>query len=212
MNYSTFSLEYALLHQGCSVVAGIDEVGRGCLAGPVVAGVVAISAPNDYLPGVFDSKLMSISARERMSDVIRKTVDGYGIGLATVEEIDALGIAKASALAMARAYGKLTRKPDIVIIDGANIQSPVLHCLKIDKADQKHYVVSAASVIAKVYRDRLMHDLASTYPGYGFEKHVGYGTKLHMDALRSHGVCDIHRKSYAPVRRVLDGEKVRDKV
>jgi ribonuclease HII len=205
MKYSTFSLEYALFTQGCAAIGGIDEVGRGCLAGPVVAAAVVIRSPDTYLPGIFDSKLMTRAARERVYELICRSVDGYGVGTASVEEIDGLGISRAAALAMARAYGKLLFKPDVVIFDGKHIRAPALPCLKIDKADQKHYVVSAASVLAKVYRDRLMCKMAERYPEYGFDHHVGYGTKQHFDALRSCGVCEIHRKSYAPVKRAMEG-------
>ncbi len=205
MHYSTFSLEYSLLEIGYSRIAGVDEVGRGCLAGPVVAGIVVISSPTSYIPGIVDSKLMSRKSREKVFDSICCIVDGYGIGVVSAQEIDAVGISEASSMAMARAYDKLRVRPDLVIVDGKNIKSPVWKRLRIDKADMKHYVVSLASVLAKVYRDRLMAEYSLKYPRYGFEKHVGYGTKAHMEAMSRYGICELHRKSYAPVRRTVEG-------
>lgn len=203
MKYSTFSLELALFENGHKRIAGMDEVGRGCLAGPVVAAIVIISSPDQYLAGVWDSKLMTHKARERIYDQLCESVDGYGFGLSEPSEIDDLGIASASSLAMQRAYGSLKIRPDIVLIDGSKVQAPNLPRMKIQQGDRRHYVMSAASVIAKVYRDRLMRELAKKYTGYGFERHVGYGTKQHMSALKSLGVTDIHRKSFSPVKDVI---------
>lgn len=205
MIYSTFSLEYALFERGYATVAGIDEAGRGCLAGPVVAAVVVISSPTCYLTGVFDSKLLTRSARESLFDSIIEQVDEYGIGVVSPQDIDQMGISQAASLAMSRAYEQLHEKPDIVIIDGKHVRSPELRGMKFNKADQDHYVVSASSVLAKVYRDRLMSEYARKYPGYGFEKHVGYATIEHKRALQNLGVCEIHRRTYAPVRNIIEG-------
>ncbi len=201
MVYPTFSLEYNLLGSGYKLVAGIDEVGRGCLAGPVVAGVVVVSGDEQYLPGVRDSKQMTKLQREKLFDVIIGKVADYGIGEASAVEIDEFGLSRAAKLAMERAYEQLRERPEITIVDGEFIVSPNIKSLKINDGDAKHYVVSAASVIAKVYRDRMMYDLAKKYDCYGFEKHVGYGTAAHLAAIAKFGVCEIHRRSFAPVAK-----------
>lgn len=204
MKFCTFSLEKSLLDRGYARVAGIDEVGRGCLAGPVVAAAVLVSSETQYLSGVWDSKQMTRSSREAVFNQLCGLVEAYGVGVASVAEIDELGIAEAAARAMLRAYSALSVRPDIVLVDGPpSIASPNLSKLQIVDGDRKHYVISAASVIAKVHRDRLMVSMARDYPRYGFERHVGYGTREHLEALKQYGACEIHRTSYAPVRRVM---------
>ncbi len=206
MKYSTFSLEKALFDQGYSTVAGMDEAGRGCLAGPVVGAVVVISSEEQYLPGVWDSKVMTRNKREELYDHIQDTVDGYGIGIAEAQEIDELGLSEAGSLCMRRAYEELSVRPDIVLVDGIRVRSPNLSKVKIKEGDRKHYVISAASVLAKVYRDRLMDELANRYEGYGFERNVGYGTREHMEALEKFGIVAIHRKTYSPIVKILKGK------
>ena len=206
MKYSTFSLEKSLLDNGYSYVGGIDEAGRGCLAGPVVAAVVVISNSEQYIPGVWDSKVMSGKRREGVYDKICEKVESYGIGTAEAGEVDELGISEAGSLAMHRAYGNLSVRPDIVLIDGERVRAPNLPSFKIKQGDRRHYVISAASVLAKVFRDRLVRKLAESYPGYGFEQHVGYGTKQHLDALRKLGVTEIHRRTFSPVKRLIGSE------
>lgn len=203
--YSNFSLEYSLLDNGCKFVAGMDEVGRGCLAGPVVAAIVVISGEDQYILGVWDSKIMTKKRREDVYDKILDIADGYGIGESSCGEVDKLGISQAAALAMSRAYELLDFQPDIVLVDGEYVRSPNLRSLKIKEGDSKHFVISAASIVAKVYRDRLMIGLAKKFCGYGFERNVGYGTKEHRDAIAKIGVCEIHRRSFSPVRNYLDG-------
>ena len=205
MKYSTFSKEHVLLHNGYPVVAGIDEAGRGCLAGPVVAGVVAISGDDQYLPGVWDSKVMTIKRREEAFKKICEIVDGWAVGIVEPDEIDRIGIDAATTKAMESAYGnlKLECRPEMVLVDGARVTIPNVTGFKIQAGDRKHYVISAASVIAKVSRDRMMYEYSKKYPEYGFESHVGYGTKKHMAAIEENGVTVIHRKSYAPVRKYL---------
>lgn len=203
LRYCNFSLEYSFLNNGCQFVAGIDEVGRGCLAGPVVAAVVVVSNKDQYLPGVWDSKLMTKKRREFAYDKIINVVDGYGVGESSCVEIDEIGIGEASSLAMLRAYEKLKLRPDIVLVDGKFVSSPNLRSMKITQGDRKHYVISAASVVAKVYRDRLMVEMAKKYTGYGFERNVGYGTKEHRDAIEKIGICRIHRKSFSPVKQYI---------
>lgn len=205
MKYATFGLETAFFEQGYAAVAGIDEAGRGCWAGPVVAAVVVVSSADQFVVGVRDSKQMSKSARERAFNEIVDRVESYGIGQAEASEIDEIGINEAGSLAMQRAYAALSSRPEIVLVDGSKITSPNLPGKKIDQGDSKHFVIAAASVLAKVFRDRLMRELAALeeYAGYGFDRHVGYGTAFHRDALRKRGVSDIHRKSFAPVRKML---------
>ncbi len=205
MQFPTFSLEYSLLQKNYHYVAGIDEVGRGCLAGPVVAAVAVVTNESQYLPLVRDSKLTTRPQRLSLNRKLINVLADYGIGEASVEEIDELGISQAAKLAMQRAYSQLNQRPDVTLIDGRYIKSPSLTGFKMNKGDMKHYVISAASIIAKVYRDNLMINLAKKFPEYGFDQHVGYGTKLHLDMMCKHGVCELHRKSYLPVKKYLNG-------
>jgi len=213
MKYSTFLLEKSLLDQGYASIAGMDEAGRGCWAGPVVAAVAVISDEGQYIEGVLDSKVMAKLRREKMYEELRASLDEYGIGAVNAEEIDEIGINEAGRLAMQRAYEQLGHRPEIVLVDGSRILSPNVTCLKIDRGDQKHFIISAASVLAKVYRDRFMCELAHKYAGYGFENHVGYGTAQHQAALDSLGITEIHRKSYSPIKKLLtrggNGKKMR---
>lgn len=205
MKYATFSKEYVLFRKGYSHVAGIDEAGRGCLAGPVVAAVVVVSSDEQYISGVWDSKLMTIKRREEAFEKICRTVFGWAVGSVGPEEIDQIGIGNAAKKAMEKAYRglDLDERPEIVLIDGSRVKTPHLTGFRIKAGDRKHYVISAASVIAKVTRDRIMYEYAEKYPEYGFENHVGYGTKKHLEAIEKYGVTEIHRKSYAPVKRYL---------
>ncbi len=202
---SDFTLETSYLSQGLRLIGGVDEVGRGCLAGPVVAGVVAVSGEGQFIEGVRDSKQMTAKQREEKYEEIIEVADGYGIGEATNDEIDELGIVDATLLAMRRAYKLLEKDLDIVLIDGRDMVIPDVRCECIIKGDSKHFVISAASVIAKVHRDRKMKKLASKYDIYGFERNVGYGTKEHRDALAEFGFCEIHRKSFSPIKDMLKG-------
>ncbi len=199
MPYPTFSLEYSLLKQG-KIVAGMDEVGRGCLAGPVVAAVVVIDDESQFIPGVNDSKKLSAKRRSGYDEQLRQCVADYGIGESSNVEIDEIGITEAVELAMKRAYEGLKKHPEVVLVDGDFINAPWCNNLAIKKGDALHYAISAASVIAKEYRDRLMRGLAVEYPDYGFERHVGYGTAKHRSAIEEHGACEIHRMSFAPLK------------
>lgn len=183
------------------MVCGVDEVGRGPLAGPVVAAAVIYS---ERLPsGITDSKKLTAKKRELLAPMIMQHCD-YGIGMATVEEIDQLNILHATMLAMQRAVAALPCAPQVALIDGN--RAPDLGgitCECIVKGDQKSISIAAASVVAKVTRDTMMQQLAETYPHYGFEKHAGYGTAQHMQALVNHGACPAHRRSFAPVRNLV---------
>ena len=179
-------------------VAGVDEAGRGPLAGPVIAAAVILDL-NKNIDGLADSKKLSEKKREALFDIIRKEAVAYGIGRADVHEIDQINILQASLLAMQRAVNALSVRPTKVLIDGN--RCPQLDCLSeaIIKGDEKVPSISAASILAKVTRDREMVYYDSKYPGYGFASHKGYGTKKHMAALVELGITEIHRKSFAPV-------------
>lgn len=195
------------------LIAGVDEAGRGPWAGPVVAGAVVfpnLEISDSLARGLDDSKKLTAAKREALFDELRRSNALIGCGMASVEEIDALNILRATFLAMRRAVESLPAVPDFAIVDGNKIP-PSLPCPArfLIKGDALSLSVAAASIVAKVTRDRLMRDLAKEFPYYGWEKNAGYGTKAHQDGLKTHGVCVHHRKSYAPVQRILaSGQKV----
>ena len=193
------------------VVVGIDEAGRGPWAGPVVAGAVVIKDHNlskMLLEGLDDSKKLSAKKRAVLYDELFKEQQAgrvvIGIGEASCEEIDKLNILQATFLAMKRAVAKLPKCPNIALIDG-NLTPKEFVCRTqaVVKGDALSMSISAASIIAKVYRDRLMCELAKEYPYYGFEKNAGYGTKLHIDGLKKYGITPQHRKTYKPVQELI---------
>lgn len=195
------------------LIAGVDEAGRGPWAGPVVAGAVVfpnLEISDSLARGLDDSKKLTAAKRDALFDELRRSNALIGCGMASVEEIDALNILRATFLAMRRAVESLPAVPDFAIVDGNKIP-PELPCPArfLIKGDALSLSVAAASIVAKVTRDRLMRDLAKEFPYYGWEKNAGYGTKAHQDGLKTHGVCVHHRKSYAPVQRILaSGQKV----
>lgn len=184
------------------LIAGVDEVGRGPLAGPVVAAAVILD-PDQPIEGLADSKKLSEAKREQLSIEIRKKALAWSIARADIEEIDRINILQASLLAMKRAVESLSRQPTLALIDGNKL--PDLNCQMeaIIKGDSKEACISAASIIAKVSRDQEMVAMEELYPGYGFAKHKGYPTKQHRDAIQELGITPIHRKSYAPIQRLL---------
>lgn len=183
------------------LIAGVDEAGRGPLAGPVVAAAVILDDLNP-IAGLADSKKLTALRRERLFDEIRAKALCCSIAEASVEEIDQLNILQATLLAMRRAVEGLRLKPNKVLIDGNRL--PVLDVLAeaIVKGDSKVPAISAASILAKVHRDRLCEVWHTQYPMYGFDGHKGYGTATHLAALRQHGPCPWHRRSFAPVKAV----------
>jgi ribonuclease HII len=184
-----------------SVVVGVDEVGRGCLAGPVVAGAVILDQP---IAGLKDSKKLSKLQREVLTAEIKLQAVAIGLGWVEPTEIDSLGLTEAVRLAMQRALDEITVLYDEIIIDGNyNFFPDDSRAKAIIKADDKVPAVSAASIVAKVARDGFMYKQSLMYPAYHFDKHVGYGTKLHLDMLKLHGACLLHRRSYQPVKEVL---------
>jgi ribonuclease HII len=184
------------------LIAGVDEAGRGPLAGPVIAAAVILH-PKQPIEGLTDSKLLSEKQRERLFHIIREKALAWSVARATVTEIDSINILQASLLAMQRAAAKLSVAPQLILVDG-NI-SPVFGCESraIIKGDQTEAAISAASIVAKVLRDRIMRLLDMKYPQYGFAKHKGYPTAQHMQALQLHGVSRVHRRSFAPVAERL---------
>ena len=185
------------------LVCGIDEAGRGALAAPVFAGAVIL--PKDFkLDGLTDSKKMSLKLRKYCFDQILSQAICWSIASASAAEIDELNVLQATKLAMLRALQKLTIKPDKVIVDGKDVINTDIMCESIIKGDLLHDEISAASVLAKVARDNLMNQLGLEFPQYGFEKHKGYGTKYHIDALRSFGPCKHHRLTFAPVKKYIN--------
>jgi ribonuclease HII len=189
----------------CGTVVGIDEAGRGPWAGPVVAGAVILK-PRFIPDGINDSKKMTRLQRERLFLEIRENAQ-FGIGIASVEEIDRLNILQASLLAMARAYENLMQhrglEPITVLVDGNRCPALPVATLPVVGGDRRSLSIAAASIVAKVTRDRIMHELAESFPHYGWERNAGYGTATHQLALAQHGVTPHHRRSFAPVRALL---------
>jgi len=193
------SRERALRARGFSLVAGIDEAGRGPLAGPVIAAAV-ILPPDFALDGLDDSKKLTAKKRESFHAILTTRAEiHWAVGAASVEEIDTLNILRATHLAMARAVEALPSKPDHALVDGLPVRGlPVDHTALVS-GDALSVTIAAASIIAKVTRDRLMVELDAQYPQYGFARHKGYGVREHLAALRHHGPCPVHRRSFQPV-------------
>lgn len=181
--------------KGFNFVCGVDEAGRGPLAGPVCAAAV-ILPDGVIIDGVNDSKKLTEKKREQLFDVIKEKAIAYSVAFASVEEIEEMNILNATMLAMKRAVEGLQIKADYAIIDGNRLPPLNIPCEYLIKGDAKSMSVAAASILAKVSRDRLCKDYAEKYPEYGFEKHKGYGTKLHTDAIKMYGPCEIHRLSF----------------
>jgi len=184
---------------GNRLVAGVDEAGRGPLAGPVVAAAV-IFAPEPRIPWVDDSKKLPAETREKLYNAIAREAIAYGIGLASVEEIDRLNILQASYLAMRRALSQVSPSPDYLLVDGRQYRNEGIAYTTLVKGDSRSYSIAAASILAKVTRDRLMTEYDQQYPQYGFAQHKGYATQSHLDAIECFGFCDIHRRSFHPKR------------
>jgi ribonuclease HII len=196
----TLDREYQLIHAGHALVAGIDEAGRGAWAGPVVAAAVILNLPEaSSLREVNDSKQLSPRRRDQLFQVIIDHCRAYGIGQGSAEEIDALGILPATRLAMTRAVEALALQPNALIIDAVRLPQVNKPQAVFNFADSISLSVAAASILAKVTRDRLLIELDAQYPAYQFARHKGYGTRIHRAALQSAGPCDVHRKSFKPV-------------
>jgi ribonuclease HII len=199
--FADFSHEARAIAQGCQLVAGVDEVGRGPLAGPVVAAAVILD-PQAIPDGLADSKLLSAPRREVLFDTILQQALAVGIGSASAIEIDRLNIRQATLLAMGRSVAALSLAPGLVLVDGNDPPALPCPCEAIIGGDALVCSIAAASIIAKVTRDRMMARLGQRYPAYGFAGHAGYGTAKHRAAIKEHGPCPAHRYSFAPVKGV----------
>jgi ribonuclease HII len=190
--------------RGYQCIAGVDEAGRGCLAGPVVAAAVVLPR-NGVEERLYDSKKIPEKKRKDLCEVIFSKALAVGIGVVPQEEVDLLNILRATLKAMSAAVETLPISPDFVLIDG--LQGPVLPVPQklIPKGDQLSVSIAAASIVAKVTRDRLMLDYHQKYPQYNFAKHKGYGTKDHLEAIEKFGICDLHRKTFRGVREFVKG-------
>lgn len=203
-----FCREERLLKKGYENIAGIDEVGRGPLAGPVVAAAIIFSKNKSLSKlleiGIRDSKLLSSKKREYLSELILEKCHSWSVGIVSEKVIDKINILEASLLAMRKAVENLEVKPDFLLIDGnQTIRNYPVSQIAIPKADQFVFSVSAASIVAKVTRDKILIDLDKEYPKYGFAQHKGYGTKFHLEALNKIGPCKIHRRSFSPIKKLL---------
>jgi ribonuclease HII len=202
------NFEQALWKRGVVEIAGIDEAGRGALAGPVAAGVVVLPDSNqiqEKLAGVRDSKQMTAAQRDHWFGVIRAEALACEVGFAAPGEIDEMGIAPATRLAAMRALAKLARQPGHLLVDWISIPEAGIEETSLAKGDQRSLSIAAASIAAKVSRDALMVEAEGNYPGYGFAAHKGYGTAAHRQAIERLGPCAIHRMSFAPMRKEDDG-------
>ena len=190
-----WEIENSLYAEGYQMICGVDEAGRGPLAGPVCAAAVIL--PKDLvLPGLNDSKKLTDKKRRELFPIIKEQAIAYGIGLASHEEIDEINILQATYLAMERAIAQLEGKADFALIDGNRAKDFGLPVRTVIKGDSLSASIAAASVLAKVTRDDIMLEMAEKYPEYGFEVHKGYGTKAHYEALRAHGHSEIHRMTF----------------
>lgn len=191
-----YEFEKAAVNSGFSCICGVDEAGRGPLAGPVCAAAV-ILPEGAVIAGLDDSKKLTEKKREKLYDIIKQTAVAYSVAYGTLEEIETVNILEATYLAMNRAIEGLNVKPDFALIDGNRVPRGIkIPCETIVKGDSKSMSVAAASVLAKVTRDRLMLEYDKKYPEYNFKKHKGYGTKEHTELIKQYGPCEIHRLSF----------------
>jgi ribonuclease HII len=191
--------ENQAIDQGFRCVAGVDEVGRGCLAGAVVAAAVILDFSKPLPEGLNDSKKLSVKKREKLDGEIKENAVAYAIGQVEADEIDRINILQATKKAMRLAIELLNPPADFLLVDALELKDVKLPQKAIIHGDAISASIAAASIIAKNYRDNLMVEIDKLYPVYGFAKHVGYGTKAHFEALRAHGACEIHRKSFRGV-------------
>jgi ribonuclease HII len=198
--------ERSLKARGYRLVAGVDEVGRGALMGPVVAAAVVL--PNDlrvrWRDRVRDSKLLNAATREFLFQCISEKAVSVGVGVSSNEVIDNIGIIKATRLAMKLAIEQLVPEPQYILIDYMSLPEVSLPQKGITNGDRLCFSIACASIIAKVSRDRMMKELDTAYPGYGLARHKGYGTKEHLACLRSRGPCQIHRRTFQPIREMIN--------
>ena len=202
-----FEMEKLARAAGALRVAGVDEVGRGPLAGPVTAAAVVLN-PDDIPEGLNDSKQLSIKRRSVLAEALMNCAE-VSVGHASVEEIEQMNILRASHVAMQRAISGLRELPDMVLIDGSMVPRGLnLPAQAVPKGDTRCLSIAAASIVAKIARDRIMVDLAQQHPGYGWETNMGYGSKSHISALQNLGVTPHHRRTFKPVHNMLYQEKI----
>lgn len=197
MIYANFSIEQSLWSSGLQMVCGIDEVGRGCFAGPVVAGAVIFPFGSKLIEGIADSKLLTPKKREDLAKRIKEMASAWAVGEISVPDINKFGIGQATQMAFSKAVGNLQKAADFFLIDAFYVKT--LDKLKqkpIPRGDRISASIAAASIIAKVYRDDLMQKLHLDFPDYGFDKHKGYGTSFHREKIKKFGFSDLHRKSF----------------
>jgi len=205
-NRPDFSFEQAFITAGTTRIAGVDEAGRGPWAGPVVAAAVILD-PGNIPAGLNDSKKLTARRREILFDEIAAS-SAIASALSSPGEIDLINILQASLEAMAKAAAMLDPRPDILLIDGNQTPPGSIPCKTIVGGDGRSLSIAAASIIAKVTRDRIMRQLAVEHPGYGWETNMGYGTRAHRDGLSAHGVTPHHRRSFKPVRAILENPSI----
>lgn len=199
-----YSIENEYREKGFNIICGVDEAGRGPLAGPVYAAAVIL--PSDcVIEGLNDSKKLTEKKREALFDEIKEKALAYGISSADEKEIDEINILNATFLAMKRAIASLSVRPDLALIDGNQKPHTDIEEVTVIKGDAKSMSIAAASVLAKVSRDRFMLEMAEKYPQYEFARHKGYGTKLHYEKIAQYGVCDIHRRTF--LKKILGEQK-----
>ena len=204
MQVDLLEYEKSLYKDGIELIAGCDEAGRGPLCGPVVASAVIL--PKNYkLAGLTDSKKLTEKQREKFYQIIMQDAISVGISIIDNNKIDEINILEASRLAMNEAVSKLTVKPEDILTDAMDLRKD--NCLPIIKGDQKSITIAAASVIAKVTRDHIMYEIDEKYPEYEFKNHKGYPTKRHLELMYKYGLLDIYRKSYKPVKDILERSK-----
>jgi ribonuclease HII len=187
---------------GFKFVAGIDEVGRGCLAGPVVAGACILDPSKELPEGLNDSKQVTASKREEIAAQLREECIAFSIGSVEADEIDRINILEATKLAMHRAVAALVTSADFILIDALDLKGLTVPHRAIIKGDSISASIAAASILAKTYRDGLMHAYDLEFPEYGFAGHVGYATKIHLEAIKKHGACSLHRKTFHGVKPI----------
>ena len=199
-----YKYENELKSKGYKIIAGTDEVGRGPMAGPVVVASVVLD-DNYFIEGLNDSKKLTPKRRKQLSEIIKEKALAYSITFIPVEEVDRINVLEASRKGMMECIRKLNVHVDYVLSDAVKLDFEY-PCLNIIKGDSLSASIAAASIIAKVARDEYMDSLDPLYPMYGFKKHKGYVTKYHLDAIEKYGICEHHRKSFAPVKRIIEKE------
>ncbi len=198
-----WQIEQSIFNKGIDLIAGVDEAGRGPLAGPVVAAAVIVPKFYKFKSKVNDSKKLSAAQRQKaFKEITSKCI--YAFDVIDEKQIDEYNILRASLMAMAKAVDKLKQQPDWVLVDGQHKPDLVCPMLAVIKGDSKSISIASASIVAKVVRDRLMLELDKQYPAYGFASHKGYGTKSHLQAISDFGPCPVHRKSFQPIKGMLN--------